>query len=170
MPLTEDETKHRNFNLLASFLGGSAALTLIFEFFYGISITSVFWWIAQPFRVLLLLLLMIYELNIIFQFLLSLCDQQPAILGKFMKTASRYITTRQLRSAVYIGLGILLIVLLSFTDSGAPLGASILTILCGVVHMTIVKKYRNFNHKSCFHSLNSGVEFHFVNNFFLSRP
>ena len=167
MPLTEDEKKHRNFNLLASFLGGSAALTLLFEFFYGISMTSLFWWIAQPFRVILLLLLMIYELNIIFQALLSLCDQQPEILGKFMKTASRYITTRQLRAAVYIGLGIILIVLLSFTTSGAPLPGSILSILCGVVHMSIVKNYRlHFNYKSCFQSLTSLVEFRFVNNFF----
>ena len=140
MPLTDDEKKHRNLNLIASFLGGSAALTLIFEFFYNISIVNVFWWIAQPVRVILLLLLMIYELNIIFQALLSLCDQQPEILSKFMKTASTYITTRILRGVIYIGLAIVIFVLLSFTGH-VPISSNVLTILCGIVHICIAKKF-----------------------------
>jgi len=50
VPLTEDEKKHHNLNVIAGFLGGSAALTLFFEFFFNISIADVFWWIAQPVR------------------------------------------------------------------------------------------------------------------------
>ena len=50
VPMTEDEKKHHNLDVIAGFLGGSAALTLLFEFFFNIYIADVFWWIAQPVR------------------------------------------------------------------------------------------------------------------------